>query len=60
MGTLVLPLAGLAILVPSQGLDGVCLMPLLSGAASAVLAIILVTTMKKEKPDVEMESEKHR
>ena len=60
MGTLMLPLAGLAILVPSKGLDGVCLMPLLSGAASAVLAIILVTTMKKEPPNSEMDSETQR
>lgn len=47
MGTLVFPLVGLAILVPSMGLDGVCLMPLLSGAVSAAVAIVLVTTMKK-------------
>ena len=48
MGTLVLPLAGLAVLVPSMGLDGVCLTPLFSGTISAVLAIILVMTMRKD------------
>lgn len=47
MGTLVFPLAGLLIMVPSMGLDGVCLMPLLSGAVNALLAIVLVITMKK-------------
>lgn len=47
MGTLVFPLVGLAIMVPSMRLDGVCLMPLLSGVANAVLAIVLVITMTK-------------
>ena len=59
MGTLVLPLAGLAVLVPSMGLDGVCLTPLLSGTASAVLAIVLVMTMRKGGNHAEIESEKH-
>lgn len=59
MGTLVLPLAGLAILVPSMGLDGVCLTPLLSGAVSAVLAVVLVMTMRKGGNHAEIESEKH-
>ena len=62
MGTLVLPLVGLAILVPSMRLDGVCLMPLLSGAANAVLAIILVITMRKNCKNiknVKTENEKH-
>lgn len=59
MGTLVLPLAGLAVLVPSMGLDGVCLTPLLSGAVSAVLAIVLVMTMRKGGNHAEIESEKH-
>lgn len=53
-GTLVFPLAGLALLVPSMGLDGVCLMPFFSGAAGAVLAIILVTTIKKNHKDKEL------
>ena len=47
MGTLVFPLVGLAIMVPSMRLDGVCLMPLFSGVANAVLAIVLVITMTK-------------
>ena len=59
MGTLVLPLAGLAVLVPSMGLDGVCLTPLLSGTASAVLAIVLVMTMRQGGNHAEIESEKH-
>ena len=59
MGTLVLPLAGLAVLVPSMGLDGVCLTPLLSGTVSAVLAIVLVMTMRKGGNHAEIESEKH-
>ena len=58
-GTLVLPLAGLAVLVPSMGLDGVCLTPLLSGTASAVLAIVLVMTMRKGDKNTEIGSEKH-
>ncbi len=56
MGTLVLPLAGLAIMVPSMGLDGVCLMPLLSGVSNAVLAIVLVITMKKNYKNVKTEN----
>ena len=60
MGTLMFHLAGLAIMVPSMGMDGVCLMPLLSGAASAVLAIVLVVTMKKNRKNAETENEKHR
>ena len=59
MGTLVLPLAGLAIMVPSMGLDGVCLMPLLSGIANAVLAIVLVITMKKNYKNVETDNGTH-
>ena len=47
-GTLVFPLVGLAVLVPAIGLQGVCLMPLFSGTISAVLAIVLVTTMKQD------------
>lgn len=47
MGTLIFPLTGLAVLVPMLGFDGVCLMPLFTGAISAVLAIVLVTTIKK-------------
>lgn len=58
MGTLVLPLAGLAVLVPSMGLDGVCLTPLLSGTASAVLAIVLVMTMRKGGNHAEIGREK--
>jgi len=46
--SLVFPLVGLAVLVPSMGLDGVCLMPLLAGAGSAALAVLLAATMKKE------------
>ena len=37
MGTLVLPLVGLAVLAPPLGLDGVCLMPLFAGVLSAVV-----------------------
>lgn len=48
MGTLILPLAALAVLVPPMGLDGVCLMPLFAGAINAVLAIVLVATIKKD------------
>ena len=59
MGTLVFPLSALAILVPSMGLDGVCLMPLFSGAANAVLAIILVITMRKNCRNVETNNKKH-
>lgn len=47
MGTLILPLTGLVVLVPSLGLDGVCLMPLLVGVINAVLAIVLVATTRK-------------
>lgn len=47
MGTLILPLAGLAVLVPPLGFGGVCLMPLLAGTISAVLAIVLVATTGK-------------
>ena len=57
MGTLVFPLVGLAILVPSMGLDGVCLMPLFSGIVSAALAIVLVTTMKKNCKNIEADNE---
>ena len=60
MGTLMFPLAGLAIMVPYMGMDGVCLLPLPSGAASAVLAIVLVVTMKKNRKNAETENEKHR
>lgn len=59
MGTLVLPLVGLAVLVPSMGLDGVCLMPLLSGAVNAVLAIVLVLTMKHKYKNIENGNETH-
>ena len=38
---------------------GVCLTPLLSGTASAVLAIVLVMTMRKGGNHAEIESEKH-
>lgn len=48
MGTLVLPLAGLAVLVPPLGLDGVCLMPLFAGVLSAVLSLVLVLTIKSK------------
>ena len=58
MGTLVLPLTGLAILVPSMGLDGVCLMPLLSSAVNAVLAIVLVMTLKKNNENAGSDSKK--
>ena len=49
MGTLVLPLAGLALLVPSMGLDGVCLMPLLAGVVNGALAVALTVTIKKRQ-----------
>lgn len=45
MGTLVLPLVGLAVLVPPLGLAGVCLMPLFAGVLNAVLSIVLVLTI---------------
>ena len=46
MGTLVLPLVGLAVLVPPLGLAGVCLMPLFAGVLNAVLSLVLVLTIK--------------
>ena len=48
MGTLVLPLVGLAVLAPPLGLDGVCLMPLFAGVLSAVLSLVLVLTIKNK------------
>lgn len=48
MGTLVLPLVGLAVLVPPLGLAGVCLMPLFAGVLSAVLSLVLVLTIKNK------------
>ena len=48
MGTLVLPLVGLAGLAPPLGLDGVCLMPLFAGVLSAVLSLVLVLTIKNK------------
>lgn len=48
MGTLVLPLAGLAVLAPPLGLEGVCLMPLFAGVLSAVLSLVLVLTIKSK------------
>ena len=48
MGTLVLPLVGLAVLVPPLGLAGVCLMPLFAGVLSAVLSLVLVLTIKNQ------------
>ena len=48
MGTLVLPLVGLAVLVPPLGLEGVCLMPLFAGVLSAVLSLVLVLTIKNK------------
>lgn len=48
MGTLVLPLVGLAVLVPPLGLTGVCLMPLFAGVLSAVLSLVLVLTIKNK------------
>ena len=45
MGTLVLPLVGLAVLAPPLGLAGVCLMPLFAGVLNAVLSIVLVLTI---------------
>ena len=47
-GTLIFPLVGLAVLVPSMGLNGVCLMPLFSGIISSILATILVVTIKSD------------
>lgn len=48
MGTLVLPLVGLAVLAPPLGLAGVCLMPLFAGVLSAVLSLVLVLTIKNK------------
>lgn len=48
MGTLVLPLVGLAVLVPPLGLAGVCLMPLFAGVLSAVLSLALVLSIKSK------------
>lgn len=48
MGALVLPLVGLAVLVPPLGLAGVCLMPLFAGVLSAVLSLVLVLTIKNK------------
>ena len=48
MGTLVLPLVGLAVLAPPLGLAGVCLMPLFTGVLSAVLSLVLVLTIKNK------------
>lgn len=48
MGTLVLPMVGLAVLVPPLGLAGVCLMPLFAGILSAVLSLALVLTIKNK------------
>lgn len=48
MGTLVLPLVGLAVLVPPLGLAGVCLMPLFAGVLNAVLSLALVLTIKNK------------
>ena len=59
MGTLVFPLVGLAILVPSMKLDGVCVMPFLSGIASAVLSITLVITMKRNQENISVDNEKN-
>lgn len=47
-GTLIFPLVGLAVLVPSMGLNGVCLMPLFSGIISSILATILVVTIRSD------------
>ena len=48
MGTLLLPLVGLAVLAPPLGLAGVCLMPLFAGVLSAVLSLVLVLTIKNK------------
>jgi len=50
--TLIFPLLCLAILAPTQGFDGVCLMPLLAGILSGVLAVILSITLKQDKAAV--------
>ena len=50
-GTLILPLASLAVLVPNLGFDGVCYMPLFAGAVNGILSLILVLTIKRELED---------
>lgn len=50
-GTLLFPIIGLVILVPSMGLNGVYLMPLFSSIMSAILSIVLVVTIKSDSRD---------
>lgn len=59
MGTLVLPLVGLAVLVPPLGLAGVCSMPLFAGVLSAVLSLVLVLTIKSISFDVKNNGKIH-
>lgn len=46
LGTLGFPLLGLAVLVPTLGIDGVCLMPLMAGILSGAVAVVLAVTIK--------------
>ncbi len=48
-GTLVFPIAFLFILTPIWRLNGVWLMPAVSGAASGILTIVLAVTMKTDE-----------
>ena len=50
-GTLLFPIIGLVILVPSMGLNGVYLMPLFSSIMSAILSIVLIVTIKSDSRD---------
>ena len=56
-GTVVFPVAFLLILTPVWGLNGVWLMAPVSGAASAVLTLVLAKTLKLEPPTPEQAKE---